>query len=158
MQTTVNVTSIEYGTITVDAPDNATNAEIEELATEMFNNGDTDWADQENYIEVDAKRLPRLVFQSSTIYQLVSCDEQRSADSMTTTSPIAVAVDQTDFADMLVKDLENDAKHLSESNEQFFASLDPDSNYYPQKVLTAYLNQQIDYRHVVRLNLGYNTN
>lgn len=154
----VNVTTIEYGTIAVDVAENATNAEIEEMATEIFNEGDTDWGNQETYIEVEKQKLPQLVFQDSTIYQLFDCDEFRSNNSINATSPIAVAADKWEFAEMLVEDLKNDAIHLSESNKMFFEALDKEEFGFANRVLQAYLEQRIDFRHIAQINLGYKTN
>lgn len=158
MKKVVNVTNIEYGTITVDVAENATNAEIEELALEIFNEGDTDWGDQETYIEVDKQKLPQLVFQDSTIYQLFDCDEWRSSDSIDASSPIAVATDKWQFAEMLVEDLKNEAIHLSEKNKMFFETLDEEEFGFANRVLQAYLEQCIEYRHITQINFGYKTN
>lgn len=158
MQKIVNVTSIEYGTVTVDAPENATDAEIEELAMQILNDGNADWGNQETYVEADSDRLPRLVFPRSSIHQLFECDGWRSTKSIDATQPIAVSIDTNEFASMLMEDLENSARHLSEDNEQFYASLDPNDPYCAQKVLMAYTMEQIDYRHIVNTKLGYKTN
>lgn len=158
MEKIVNITTVEYGTITVDVAENATNTEIEELALEIFNEGDTDWGDQETYIEVDKQKLPQLVFQDSTIYQLFDCDEWRSSDSIDASSPIAVATDKWEFAEMLVEDLKNEAIHLSEKNKMFFEALDEEEFGFANRVLQAYLEQCIEYRHITQINLGYKTN
>lgn len=158
MKKIVNITSIEYGTITVNVAENATNAEIEEIALEIFNEGDTDWGDQETYIEVDKEKLPQLIFQDSTIYQLFDCDEWRSSDSIDATSPIAVVADKWQFAEMLVKDLKDEAIHLSENNKMFFEALDEEEFGFANRVLQAYLEQRIEHRHIAQINLGYKTN
>ena len=158
MKKVVNVTTVEYSTITVDVAENATNADIEEMALEIFNEGNTDWGDQETYIEVDKQKLPQLVFQDSTIYQLFDCDEWRSSDSIDATSPIAVAADKWQFAEMLVEDLKNEAIHLSETNKMFFEALDEEEFGYANRVLQAYLEQRIEHRHITQINFGYKTN
>ena len=59
---------------------------------------------------------------------------------------------------MLVEDLKNEAAHLSESNKMFFEALDEEEFGYANRVLQAYLEQRIEHRHIVKINLGYKSN
>lgn len=125
---------------------------------DAFNEGQTSWGNQESYFEVDSEKLPQLFFEESSIYQLFDCDEWRSNDSMVASSPIAVSIDKYQFAKMLALDLEEEAAKLSEDNKELFDAIDKEEYGYELQILAAYLDQRVDYRHVIELAAGYKTN
>lgn len=98
-----------------------------------------------------------------SIYLLFNCNEWRNQASMDATSPIAVATSKEEFDVMLAKDLDEDAKHLSDNNMSVFLTLEgEDGDLYSeetlQKVYDAYDEQRIQYKHIVVLDEGYNGN
>ena len=97
-----------------------------------------------------------------SIYLLFDCNDLREWASMRATSPIAVATSKEDFEVMLAKDLDEDAKHLSDENMSVFLTLEKEGDLYSEDVLSeiydAYDEQQIDYKHIVILNEGYKAN
>lgn len=98
-----------------------------------------------------------------SVYLLFNCNEWRNQASMDATSPIAVATSKEEFDVMLAKDLDEDAKHLSDNNMSVFLTLEgEDGDLYSeetlQKVYDAYDEQRIQYKHIVVLEEGYQTN
>jgi hypothetical protein len=81
---------------------------------------------------------------------------------MDATSPIAVARSKEDFEVMLAKDLDEDAKHISDENMRIFSALkendDLRSEEFLSKVYDAYDEQRIQNKHIVVLEEGYKTN
>lgn len=81
---------------------------------------------------------------------------------MDVTSPIAVATSKEDFEVMLAKDLDEDAKHISDENMRIFSALkendDLRSEEFLSKVYDAYDEQRIQNKHIVVLEEGYKTN
>lgn len=97
------------------------------------------------------------------IYLLFDCNDWREWSSMRPSSPIAVATSKEEFDVMLAKDLDEDAKHLSDDNMSVFLTLEgEDGDLYSeetlQKVYDAYDEQQIEYKHIVVLEEGYKVN
>lgn len=98
-----------------------------------------------------------------SIYLLFNCNDWRELSSMDVRSPIAVATSKEDFDVMLAQDLDEDARHLSENNMSVFLTLEgEDGDLYSeetlQKVYDAYDEQCIQYKHIVVLEEGYQTN
>ena len=97
-----------------------------------------------------------------SIYLLFDCNDQRNQTSMDVTSPIAVATSKEDFEVMLAKDLDEDAKHISDENMRIFSALkendDLRSEEFLSKVYDAYDKQRIQNKHIVVLEEGYKTN
>ena len=97
-----------------------------------------------------------------SIYLLFDCNDLREWASMLATSPIAVATSKKDFEVMLAKDLDEDAKHLSDDNMSVFLTLEKEGDLYSEDVLSevydAYNEQRIEYKHIVVLEEGYNVN
>jgi hypothetical protein len=96
------------------------------------------------------------------IYLLYDCNDWREWSSMRTASPIAVATSKEEFEVMLAKDLDEDAKHLSDDNMSVFLTLEKEGDLYSEDVLSevydAYDEQRIEYKHIVVLEEGYNVN
>ena len=97
-----------------------------------------------------------------SIYLLFDCNDWRNQASMDVTSPIAVATSKEDFEVMLAKDLDEDAKHISDENMRTFSALkendDLRSEEFLSKVYDAYDEQRIQNKHIVVLEEGYKTN
>lgn len=98
-----------------------------------------------------------------SVYLLFNCNEWRNQASMDATSPIAVATSKEEFDVMLAKDLDEDAKHLSDNNMSVFLTLEgEDGDLYSeetlQKFYDAYDEQHIQYKHIVVLEEGYQAN
>lgn len=97
-----------------------------------------------------------------SIYLLFDCNDWRNQTSMDATSPIAVARSKEDFEVMLAKDLDEDAKHISDENMRIFSALkendDLRSEEFLSKVYDAYDEQRIQNKHIVVLEEGYKTN
>ena len=97
-----------------------------------------------------------------SIYLLFDCNDWRNQASMDVTSPIAVATSKEDFEVMLAKDLDEDAKHISDENMRIFSALkendDLCSEEFLSKVYDAYDEQRIQNKHIVVLEEGYKTN
>lgn len=97
-----------------------------------------------------------------SIYLLFDCNDWREWSSMRPSSPIAVATSKEDFERMLAKDLDEDAKHLSDDNMSVFLTLEKEGDLYSEDVLSeiydAYDEQRIEYKHIVVLEEGYKTN
>lgn len=97
-----------------------------------------------------------------SIYLLFDCNDWRNQTSMDVTSPIAVATSKEDFEVMLAKDLDEDAKHISDENMRIFSALkendDLRSEEFLSKVYDAYDEQRIQNKHIVVLEEGYKTN
>ena len=97
-----------------------------------------------------------------SIYLLFDCNDWRNQASMDVTSPIAVATSKEDFEVMLAKDLDEDAKHISDENMRIFSALkendDLRSEDFLSKVYDAYDEQRIQNKHIVVLEEGYKTN
>ena len=97
-----------------------------------------------------------------SIYLLYDCNDWREWASMRAASPIAVATSKEDFEVMLAKDLDEDAKHLSDDNMSVFLALQEEGDLYSEDVLSeiydAYDEQRIEYKHIVVLEEGYNVN
>ncbi len=97
-----------------------------------------------------------------SIYLLFDCNDWRNQASMDVTSPIAVATSKEDFEVMLAKDLDEDAKHISDENMRIFSALkendDLRSEEFLSKVYDAYDEQRIQNKHIVVLEEGYKTN
>ena len=97
-----------------------------------------------------------------SIYLLFDCNDWRNQTSMDVTSPIAVATSKEDFEMMLAKDLDEDAKHISDENMRIFSALkendDLRSKEFLSKVYDAYDEQRIQNKHIVVLEEGYKTN
>lgn len=97
-----------------------------------------------------------------SIYLLFDCNDWRNQASMDVTSPIAVARSKEDFEVMLAKDLDEDAKHISDENMRIFSALkendDLRSEEFLSKVYDAYDEQRIQNKHIVVLEEGYKTN
>ena len=98
-----------------------------------------------------------------SIYLLFNCNDWRELSSMDVRSPIAVATSKEDFDVMLAQDLDDDAKHLSDNNMSVFLTLEgEDGDLYSegtlQKVYDAYDEQRIQYKYIVVLEEGYQTN
>lgn len=97
-----------------------------------------------------------------SIYLLFDCNDWRNQASMDVTSSIAVATSKEDFEVMLAKDLDEDAKHISDENMRIFSALkendDLRSEEFLSKVYDAYDEQRIQNKHIVVLEEGYKTN
>ena len=97
-----------------------------------------------------------------SVYLLFDCNDWREWASMDATSPIAVATSKEEFDVMLAKDLDEDAKHLSDNNMSVFLTLEEDGDLYSeetlQKVYDAYDEQRIESKHIVVLEEGYKVN
>ena len=97
-----------------------------------------------------------------SIYLLFDCNDWRNQASMDVTSPIAVATSKQDLEVMLAKDLDEDAKHISDENMRIFSALkendDLRSEEFLSKVYDAYDEQRIQNKHIVVLEEGYKTN
>lgn len=97
-----------------------------------------------------------------SIYLLFDCNDWRNQASMDVTSPIAVATSKEDFEVMLAKDLDEDAKHISDENMRIFSALkendDLRSEEFFSKVYDAYDEQRIQNKHIVVLEEGYKVN
>ena len=98
-----------------------------------------------------------------SVYLLFNCNDWRELSSMDVRSPIAVATSKEEFDVMLAQDLDDDAKHLSDNNMSVFLTLEgEDGDLYSeetlQKVYDAYDKQQIEYKNIVVLEEGYETN
>ena len=96
------------------------------------------------------------------IYLLFDCNDWREWSSMRPSSPIAVATSKEEFDVMLAKDLDEDAKHLSDDNMSVFLTLEKEGDLYSEDVLSeiydAYNEQRIEYKHIIVLEEGYNVN
>ena len=97
-----------------------------------------------------------------SIYLLFDCNDWREWSSMRPSSPIAVATSKEDFEQMLAKDLDEDAKHISDENMRIFSALkendDLRSEEFLSKVYDAYDEQRIQNKHIVVLEEGYKNN
>ena len=97
-----------------------------------------------------------------SIYLLFDCNDWWNQTSMDATSPIAVSRSKEYFEVMLAKDLDEDAKHISDENMRIFSALkendDLRSEEFLSKVYDAYDEQRIQNKHIVVLEEGYKTN
>ena len=97
-----------------------------------------------------------------SIYLLFDCNDWREWSSMDATSPIAVATSKEDFELMLAKDLDEDAKHLSDDNMSIFLTLEKEGDSYSEdelsRIYDAYSEQRVQYKEIVVLEEGYKVN
>lgn len=98
-----------------------------------------------------------------SIYLLFDCNDWRDLSSMDIRSPIAVATSKEEFDVMLAKDLEEDAKYLSDENMRIFLTFkEKEGGLYAEETLPeiydVYDGQRIQNKHIVVLEEGYKVN
>lgn len=99
--------------------------------------------------------------ENNKVYLLFDCDEWKSYSSMHVSRPIAVAFTEEDLIPMLIRDLKEVANGYSEENKTLYNELnekDFDPELISEDILYAYQHSLVDYRSLITLEQGYETN
>ena len=97
------------------------------------------------------------------VYLLYDCDQWETYASMQVNQPIAVAFSKNELIPMLIRDLKEESKDFSEKNKTLYKSLekkdfDSENKKVSEEIFDAYDRSKVDYRSLIILEQGYETN